>query len=112
MKYFLFENGVHEYTCEVDEIKGSQENPNPGTQYALRASMNGEWSEHIKGEILSCLIDSGNGVKFFSNELHFKNENQYHDVEYLRILLNLKNKIDHAEQMEYLMVKEDSQVTI
>jgi len=114
MKKYVIVNDelVVEYILEIDKLKGQGGFGTDADQYILRASDADIWTNHTKGEILCGIIDTGNDVKFIKHELHFKNENQYHNVEYLRILLNAKNKIEGTAKMKYSMFEENVEAAI
>jgi hypothetical protein len=77
--------GNHEYTI-------TKKSTSKGEVTTLFRSVSSEWAEHVKGEKVLKMIDSGNGVTF-DRELQ---NLDYSELAELQILLRFNQKVDKA----------------
>lgn len=85
---------VHEYTITVEK-------ENDVTRYLLFASQATLWTQHIRGVLLTVLVDTGNGFNIADNK-----NLDYAEAQQLRMLLNFSTHYDKTAGPTYTAVQE------
>lgn len=73
----IFVDGVHDY--DYESITTAE-----GVLHILKRSHSEQWSEHVQGEILYSVLDTGNGFKF---DEKIKKNLDYHEAFTLSVIL-------------------------
>lgn len=79
------------------------ESPDDEDIFILRRSSNNNWSDHVQGETIMTVLNSGNGYRItWSKKPEVVLD--YGQIMELTIMLNFLNKFDNAVPMNYHVV--------
>lgn len=75
-------------------------------KYSMYYSESSIWNDHIKNTRILTIKDTGNGFKFnFKEKISLKNEIDYSNFNYIRILMSFINKKDKQLSPKYDIIK-------
>ena len=106
MKYYVIKQDTIEYHLDiyVDDRTGFD-------VYRLSYSENGTWHEHVHGDEIVRVINTGNGFKIKWEDSPKKGELDYSQMRELQIVLSAIQKIDPVDD-DVLLVKHDELMRI